>query len=75
MTHENQMPKTTWVFPKRRRSLICAMSWDKASSKKCVTKSWKPIGTPKMHKLYVAKVQPWKNFMVEKIHGGLQLAL
>jgi hypothetical protein len=48
------------------------MSWDKTSSKKCVTKSSEANGTPKMHKPLVTKVHPWRIFMHGKIPNGLQ---
>jgi hypothetical protein len=50
------MPNAIYVFLKRGRSLICTMSWDKTSSKKCMTKSWKPTSTLKMHKPFVTNV-------------------
>jgi hypothetical protein len=39
MTHEDKMLNATWTSPKKEKSLICAMSWNKVSSKKCVIKS------------------------------------
>ncbi len=72
LTHEDKMPNVTCVSPKKKRLLICATFWNKASSKKCVTKSWKPISTEKMRKPYVTKVQPWKISMLEGIFNGFQ---
>jgi hypothetical protein len=39
---------------------------------KTVTKSWKPINTPKMYKPFVTKVQPQRIFMLEEIPKRLQ---
>jgi hypothetical protein len=52
--------------------LICSMSWDKTSSKKCVAKSWKLIITLKMRKPSVTKVQPRGVSMPKEIHDGFQ---
>jgi hypothetical protein len=52
--------------------LICTTSWDKTSSKKCVTKSWEPTNTPKMRRPPMTKVQPWGIYVPGEILDGLQ---